>query len=111
MDAAVLDRFGGFDIVHNNAAETTPAIMNRDIAIQDMDVMLWDRSFQINARSTMLMVRGALPTLLARGGGSIINTSSGATLLGRSEERRVGKACVSKCSTRWWQNNKKKKTN
>src|SRR3546814_11047437 len=56
--------------------------MNRDIAIQDMDVMLWDRSFQINARGTMLMVRGALPTLLARGGGSIINPSSGATLLG-----------------------------
>src|SRR3546814_13581629 len=44
--------------------------------------MRWDRSFQINARGTMLMVRGALPTLLARGGGSIINTSSGATLLG-----------------------------
>src|SRR3546814_12006695 len=30
----------------------------------------------------MLMVRSALPTLLARWGGSIINTSSGATLLG-----------------------------
>lgn len=80
--AAVLERFGGFDILHNNAAETTPSIMNRDIAIQDMDVALWDRSFRINARGTMLMVRGALPTLLARGGGSIINTSSGATLLG-----------------------------
>src|SRR3546814_15306129 len=27
----------------------------------------------------------------------------------RSEERRVGKVCVSTCSSRWWRYNKKKK--
>lgn len=80
--AAVLDRFGTFHVLHNNAAETSPAIMNEDIAIEDMDVAIWDRHFQINARGTMLMIRRALPTLVAQRGGSIINTSSGATLLG-----------------------------
>src|SRR3546814_17302903 len=30
-------------------------------------------------------------------------------LLGRSEERRVGKECVSTCRSRWSQNHKKKK--
>src|SRR3546814_11893406 len=28
---------------------------------------------------------------------------------GRSEERRVGKECVSRCRSRWWQYHKKKK--
>src|SRR3546814_12667357 len=28
---------------------------------------------------------------------------------GRSEERRVGKECVSKCRSRWWQDHEKKK--
>src|SRR3546814_15411959 len=27
----------------------------------------------------------------------------------RSEERRVGEACVSKCRSRWWPDNEKKK--
>src|SRR3546814_13981516 len=30
-------------------------------------------------------------------------------IFGRSEERRVGKECVSKCSSRWWPYPKKKK--
>src|SRR3546814_18658178 len=29
----------------------------------------------------------------------------------RSDERRVGKACVSTCRSRWWPYNKKKQTN
>src|SRR3546814_16429408 len=33
-----------------------------------------------------------------------------ATQLSRSEERRVGKACVRTCRTRWARDNKKKKT-
>src|SRR3546814_20156990 len=32
-------------------------------------------------------------------------------LLLRSEERRVGTACVSTCSSRWWPYHKKQKTN
>src|SRR3546814_15464588 len=32
-------------------------------------------------------------------------------LIRRSEERRVGEECVSTCSTRWWPDHSKKKTN
>src|SRR3546814_20362495 len=32
------------------------------------------------------------------------------TASGRSEERRVGKECVSTCRYRWWPHHKKKKT-
>src|SRR3546814_1146553 len=32
-------------------------------------------------------------------------------VLQRSEERRVGKECVSKCRTRWWRVNEQKKRN
>src|SRR3546814_11691286 len=38
-------------------------------------------------------------------------TAPGAGDVSRSEERRVGKACVSTCKTRWSPDNKKKKQN
>jgi NAD(P)-dependent dehydrogenase (short-subunit alcohol dehydrogenase family) len=78
----VLDRFGSFTILHNNAADTSPALMGRDLSVAYMDADVWDRAFAVNARGTMLMIKHALPTLVKAGGGSIINTSSGAALLG-----------------------------
>jgi NAD(P)-dependent dehydrogenase (short-subunit alcohol dehydrogenase family) len=36
----------------------------------------------VNARGTMLMTKHCLPAMIAQGGGSIINTSSGSSLLG-----------------------------
>src|SRR3546814_581917 len=43
------------------------------------------------------LLRGARTGLLAGSGGG-----SPQWQIGRSEERRVGKECVSRCSTRWW---------
>src|SRR3546814_16084743 len=40
-----------------------------------------------------------------------LSTASAATTLPRSEERRVGKECVSTCSSGWWPYNYKKKKN
>ena len=45
-----------------------------------MDVAIWDRAFAVNTRGTMLMIKHAIAPMLAAGGGSIINTSSGASL-------------------------------
>src|SRR3546814_9504013 len=48
----------------------------------DMDIEVWDKTFDVNARGTMLMIKHALPALIKSGDAAIINTSSGAALLG-----------------------------
>jgi NAD(P)-dependent dehydrogenase (short-subunit alcohol dehydrogenase family) len=74
-------RFGSLDILHNNAAATHMAA-NRDLNVADMDPEVWDATMRINLKGTMLATKHALPHLVAAGGGSIVNTSSGASLGG-----------------------------
>lgn len=71
--------FGGLDILVNNAAATSPK--DRDLLSMEADV--WDFTFAINARGPMLGCKHAIPRLLARGGGAIVNISSGAALTGQ----------------------------
>jgi len=78
----VVSRFGRIDVLHNNAALTAPAQMAADGALTEMDVDIWDAAFRINTRGTMLMVKHAAPYMIAGGGGSIINTSTGVSILG-----------------------------
>ncbi|MBL0115227.1 MAG: SDR family oxidoreductase [Sphingomonadales bacterium] len=80
--AAVMARFGRIDILHNNAANTGAAQMTRDASLAEMDAEVWDAAFDINTRGTMLMTKHVAPHMTAGGGGSIINTSSGVSLLG-----------------------------
>lgn len=76
----VLNRYGRVDVLHNNAATTSGEQIFRDAGIGEMDVAIWDRAFAVNTRGTMLMIKHAIAPMLAVGGGSIINTSSGASL-------------------------------
>jgi NAD(P)-dependent dehydrogenase (short-subunit alcohol dehydrogenase family) len=82
MVAAAMDRYGQIDILHNNAANTGAAQMTRDGALTAMETDVWDAAFDINTRGTMLMTKHVAPHMIAGGGGSIINTSSGVSLLG-----------------------------
>jgi NAD(P)-dependent dehydrogenase (short-subunit alcohol dehydrogenase family) len=77
-----LKHYGKLEILFNNAADTRPATMQHDAAIEFMDADVWDGIFRINARGTMLMIKHALPALIKSGNASIINTSSGASLRG-----------------------------
>lgn len=70
MQAAV-DAFGGLDIVFNNAGAGGP--MN---SIKDMTGEAWDASHALLLRSVALGIRYAIPHLMARGGGTIVNTAS-----------------------------------
>jgi NAD(P)-dependent dehydrogenase (short-subunit alcohol dehydrogenase family) len=76
-----VDRLGHLDIVHNNAAATHLAA-TRDLNVADMDPEVWEATMRINLTGTMLMTKFALPHMVAVGGGSIVNTSSGASLGG-----------------------------
>ena len=82
MIATAVERFGGLDILHNNAAASDPALMGRDLDLADMDADVWDATFAVNLRGPMLGCKHAIPHLLARGGGSIVNTSSASGLVG-----------------------------
>ncbi len=77
-----VDRFGRLDILHNNAAALGAARVGDDEMVDSLDVDVWDRTMAINTRSVMLGCKHAIPHMLEAGGGSIINTSSGAALLG-----------------------------
>jgi NAD(P)-dependent dehydrogenase (short-subunit alcohol dehydrogenase family) len=80
--AAVIKRYGRIDVLHNNAANTGAVQMTRDGALTAMEAEVWDAAFHINTRGTMLMTKHTVPHMMAGGGGSIINTSSGVSILG-----------------------------
>jgi len=78
--AFTLDRFGRLDFLDNNAGATGFVAEDQDVVSMSVDV--WDRVMAINARGPMLMCKHALPPMLERGGGSIVNISSGLSLAG-----------------------------
>jgi NAD(P)-dependent dehydrogenase (short-subunit alcohol dehydrogenase family) len=63
-------RYGGLDVIHNNAAWTGGGY------VSEIDPEIWDRSLQVMLTGVFYGMRAAIPAMLARGGGAIINTSS-----------------------------------
>ena len=78
----MVDRFGRLDVLHNNAALTDSDFLDRDTAVTELDLDVWDRTLAVNLRSQMLTCKHAVPEMVAAGGGSIINMSSGAAFSG-----------------------------
>jgi NAD(P)-dependent dehydrogenase (short-subunit alcohol dehydrogenase family) len=79
--ALALSEFGGLDGFHANYASFADSdSAQSDVLGIDMDV--YDEVMRINARGFVLCTRHALPPMLARGGGSIVYTSSGAAYIG-----------------------------
>jgi NAD(P)-dependent dehydrogenase (short-subunit alcohol dehydrogenase family) len=81
MIAKTVSHFGQLDILHNNAALLGPEIAQADGDIEGMDTDLWDRTYRINVRGTMIACREALPHLRATRG-NIVNTVSNLALQG-----------------------------
>jgi NAD(P)-dependent dehydrogenase (short-subunit alcohol dehydrogenase family) len=84
-DKAVADRvvstavetFGGLDVLVNNAG-----IPDSLAAAADVTDAEWDRVIGVNLTAPFLLTRAALPHMLARGKGAIVNTASEAALRG-----------------------------
>jgi NAD(P)-dependent dehydrogenase (short-subunit alcohol dehydrogenase family) len=76
--------FGGLDGVFTVAADTSKETLGRDSESDLLTVPLdvWQRTLDVNLTGTFLMTRSALPALLSRGGGSIVNTLSGLVFYG-----------------------------
>jgi NAD(P)-dependent dehydrogenase (short-subunit alcohol dehydrogenase family) len=90
MVEAARAHFGGVDILHNNAAATSPDILGRDGGIVDADLGVWDTTMAINLRGTMLACKYALPLMIKRAAGSIINMSTNGSVA--SDTARVAYA-------------------
>lgn len=80
------ERYGGLDILFNNAASLPPA----NTSVTEVDLATWEVEMRINVTAPMLASKFAIPRMIERGGGSIIHTASGAAL--RGEETRTGYA-------------------
>jgi NAD(P)-dependent dehydrogenase (short-subunit alcohol dehydrogenase family) len=79
---AAVSHFGGLDILHNNAADSDPMLMSRDLSVTELTSEVWDRTMRVNLRGPMLGCKYAIPHMIERGGGAIINTSSASGLTG-----------------------------
>ena len=75
-EAQVAPALGGLDVLVNVAGigSTTSA--------PDTPLEVWDDVFAVNARGTFLCCKHAIPGMVARGGGSIVNVASVAALVG-----------------------------
>jgi NAD(P)-dependent dehydrogenase (short-subunit alcohol dehydrogenase family) len=69
-------QLGPCDILVNNAGMIDPA------NVVDTDVERWDRMFAVNVRSAFLAARRALPRMIERRSGVIINVSSISGVIG-----------------------------
>jgi NAD(P)-dependent dehydrogenase (short-subunit alcohol dehydrogenase family) len=90
--AAVGGALGGVDLLHNVAADLSPDTIGRDTDLVDIDLSVWDRTMQVDLRGYVLTMRAAIPMMLERGGGAIVNTSSGAAFVGESTRPAYGAA-------------------
>ncbi len=70
LAAAVVARFGGIDVLFNNAGIAGVGVLH------ETSIELWDRVMAVNVRGVFLVARAVLPTMIAAGHGSIINMSS-----------------------------------
>jgi 3-oxoacyl-[acyl-carrier protein] reductase len=68
--ASAIEALGGVDILVNNAGILRMAPL-LDITIED-----WDLTFDINVRAMLLTTQVAAPSMIANGGGAIINMAS-----------------------------------
>jgi NAD(P)-dependent dehydrogenase (short-subunit alcohol dehydrogenase family) len=72
--------YGGLDVLHNNAAALDQNRNDQDVVT--MDLATWDRVMAVNLRGPLLGCRFAIPAMLERGGGAIVNTASAAAFYG-----------------------------
>lgn len=72
------DRLGGLDVVVNNAGGSFPR------PLLDTSVASFERAFRFNVTTALELTKQAVPAMLERGGGAVVNISSA---VGRMPDR------------------------
>jgi len=76
--AKTVEAFGRLDFAFNNAG-----IEQKKLApVAELDEEEWDRIHNIDLRGVFLCMKYEIPLILKQGGGAIVNTSSGAGVIG-----------------------------
>jgi NAD(P)-dependent dehydrogenase (short-subunit alcohol dehydrogenase family) len=78
MMRAAAERFGGIDVLYNNAGISPPD----DSGILETSVEAWQRVQDVNTKGVFLCCKHGIPYLLERGGGSIVNVASFVAVIG-----------------------------
>jgi 2-keto-3-deoxy-L-fuconate dehydrogenase len=92
-DVVVADLNGGVHLDVRDEAQVAPLMADLDILVNaagigsttnapDTPIEVWDDVLDVNARGTFLCCKHAIPGMIARGGGSIVNVASIAALIG-----------------------------
>ena len=79
-----IDEFGGIDGVHANAMDMSTQTLGvdgeHDLLTLPLDV--WQRTIDVGLTGFLLCARHSIPSMLERGGGSVVATVSGAVYVG-----------------------------
>ena len=78
MVGAAVHRFGGLNILYNNAG----IMLGEDGSVDTTDESVWDRTLAINVKGVAFGCKYGVPAMIESGGGSIINVASFVAWLG-----------------------------
>ena len=79
MAATAVEKYGGIDILINNAAIYDGLTME---AFEDLPIAEWDRVMAVNVKGTWLATRACVPAMREKGYGKVVNISSTVALVG-----------------------------
>ena len=71
---AIAERCGGVDVLVNNAAPSP--MIRQDAPVVDLDLAVWDAMQAVVVRGAIRCAQAALPSMIERGGGVILNVAS-----------------------------------
>jgi NAD(P)-dependent dehydrogenase (short-subunit alcohol dehydrogenase family) len=77
LEPAIMNSYGRLDFAHNNVGITGQGRITHQITLDD-----WANVMNINLTGIWLSIKHEIPLMLKTGGGAIVNTSSGAGLVG-----------------------------
>jgi 3-oxoacyl-[acyl-carrier protein] reductase len=81
MFRQAVSHFGGIDLLVNNAG-ISPKHEGKKANLWEMSIAEWDRVMAVNIRGAFLCCHSAVPMMIERGGGGIVNVSSMAAKVG-----------------------------
>ncbi|MFE7813348.1 SDR family NAD(P)-dependent oxidoreductase [Streptomyces sp. NPDC057433] len=78
--------YGRIDGLFNVAANIHPDEVAKDTDATGIDLVAWQRTIDVNLTGYLLTLKHALPHMIAGGGGSVVNTLSGAVYAGMPDK-------------------------